>query len=337
MTRAPAVSIVIPVYNVARFLPRCLDSVLTQTFTDWEAICINDGSTDESGSILREYAARDGRIQVIEKENTGLSDTRNIGTSVARGEFILYLDSDDFIHPQTLEITHGLAVRNNADLVAFRHDARFHRIARNFMRMGFDVSKKLPASRNVRYNPMRIRFKVTNHISHYATERNKNIGVHRIRHCYPPMRLYRRRLVADVPFIPGIVMEDFPWWAEIMLRQPRTVIINTPLYFYMPNATSILNSSRASRMIHGLSIGLMHAYNLYSTRARPSQYNRFRREFLWPFIIIAMRKTVHLQKGELKDARRAFARMRDAGVFNNPPNLRAWRYARKIDRFIGNL
>ncbi len=109
MNAVPKISIIIPIYKAEAYLNRCLDSVLNQTFTDFEIICLNDGSPDNCNKILAEYAKKDGRIKVINKENTGVSDTRNVGLSVAKGSYILFMDSDDCIHPQTLEITYFLA------------------------------------------------------------------------------------------------------------------------------------------------------------------------------------------------------------------------------------
>ena len=95
----PAISIIIPVYNVEKYLRRCLDSVLNQTFQDWQAICVNDGSPDNSAVILDEYAKRDSRFVVVHKENGGSSDARNAGMKHATGDYIMYLDSDDlFTH-----------------------------------------------------------------------------------------------------------------------------------------------------------------------------------------------------------------------------------------------
>ena len=91
----PFFSIIIPVYNVAPYLRECLDSVLAQTFTDWEAICVDDGSTDGSGAILDEYAAEDRRFRVIHQKNTGVGSARNKGLDIANGEWVLFLDSDD--------------------------------------------------------------------------------------------------------------------------------------------------------------------------------------------------------------------------------------------------
>ena len=93
-------SIIIPVYNVAPYLRECLDSVLAQTFTDWEAVCVDDGSTDGSGAILDEYAAQDSRFRVIHQENAGVAKARQVGLDAARGEYIGWVDSDDVIEPE---------------------------------------------------------------------------------------------------------------------------------------------------------------------------------------------------------------------------------------------
>ncbi|MBQ2017344.1 MAG: glycosyltransferase family 2 protein, partial [Alphaproteobacteria bacterium] len=136
----PAISIIIPVYKVEKYLRRCLDSVLNQTFTDWQAICVNDGSPDNSAEILAEYAARDSRFVVVNKENGGLSDARNAGMPYANGEYIMYLDSDDFIHPQTMEIAYHLAQRDKSDIVSFTYD-RIYRpqlMVRHVLKMDTD-------------------------------------------------------------------------------------------------------------------------------------------------------------------------------------------------------
>lgn len=97
-------SIIIPVYNVESYLRDCLDSVLHQNFSDWEAICVNDGSTDGSATILEEYATKDGRIKMITQANGGLSAARNTGLKEAHGEYVLFLDSDDWLESTALQI-----------------------------------------------------------------------------------------------------------------------------------------------------------------------------------------------------------------------------------------
>lgn len=113
ISMSPFFSIIIPVYNVAPYLRECLDSVLAQTFTDWEAICVDDGSTDGSGAILGEYAAKDKRFRMIHQKNAGVSVARNAALSVARGAWIGFVDGDDAIAPNWLEIANNAAAGKN--------------------------------------------------------------------------------------------------------------------------------------------------------------------------------------------------------------------------------
>lgn len=116
----PSITVIIPVYNVEPYLRRCLDSVLAQTFTDFEVICIDDKSTDSSFKILCEYAEKDNRFQVLQNEhNRGLSFTRNVGLSHAKGKYVYFLDSDDDIVPECLELIQTTAERTNAEIVFF--------------------------------------------------------------------------------------------------------------------------------------------------------------------------------------------------------------------------
>ena len=111
--KMPKVSIVIPVYNVEEYLRRCLDSVVNQTLRDIEIICINDGSTDNSSHILAEYQSKENRLRVISQKNGGQSKARNAGLEVATGEYIYFLDSDDYIKTYALEKLYTIAKTNN--------------------------------------------------------------------------------------------------------------------------------------------------------------------------------------------------------------------------------
>ena len=117
MSNKPLLSIIVPVYNVEQYLPRCLDSILAQTFTDFEVIAVDDGSPDNCGQILDEYAQKDKRIKVIHKENGGVSSARNAGLDVAVGEYIGFVDPDDTIFPDMYEHLYSEAVAGNYDIV----------------------------------------------------------------------------------------------------------------------------------------------------------------------------------------------------------------------------
>jgi len=110
------ISVIVPVYNVERYLPQCLDSVMNQTYRNVEIILVDDGSTDRSGGICDEYQRKDRRIAVIHKENGGLSDARNAGLNAARGRYFFFLDSDDFIAPHCIETLYRLMKETNSDI-----------------------------------------------------------------------------------------------------------------------------------------------------------------------------------------------------------------------------
>ena len=110
-------SIIVPVYNVEQYLPRCIDSILNQTFATFELILVDDGSTDRCSIICDEYTKKDNRIKVIHKKNGGLSDARNVGIEKAKGKYISFIDSDDFIIDKTYEILVLEAEKNNLDVI----------------------------------------------------------------------------------------------------------------------------------------------------------------------------------------------------------------------------
>ena len=122
---APAISVVIPVYNVEEYLAECLDSVLNQSIRDIEVICVNDGSTDGSLKLVLEYADRDDRITVFDQENAGLSAARNAGTDLSRGEYLYFLDSDDYLVPGTFEKLLTVAREQNTDILYFGAESFF--------------------------------------------------------------------------------------------------------------------------------------------------------------------------------------------------------------------
>ncbi len=321
----PKISIIIPMYGVEKYLRRCLDSVLNQTFTDWQAICVDDGSPDNSGAIAEEYARRDRRFMVIHQENGGLSDARNTGMKHATGEYVMFLDSDDFIHPQTMEISYYMAKRDNSDIVAFTYD-RIYRprlMVRHFL--GMNTNNVVPWGIKKRYNPAKIPFLVADDVFEYATESAHNFGRKNkrwlIKHCQVWKNMYRRSLIKGIPFIKGILFEDFPWWSAVMLKNPRTTIINLPLYYYIPNFGGIVLSAKQLRIMESLCAGISNAYRLYRDDANEYQMKNWSEKFLWRFIYWAFRKTEYLKTDdEKKQAQKILNQLKSDGVFDNVPN-----------------
>lgn len=335
----PTISVIIPIYNVEKYLRRCLDSVINQTFTDWEAICVNDGSPDNSAAILEEYAARDKRIKVITQVNGGLSDARNSGMKIATGQYVLFLDSDDTIHPQTMEFTYALAKRENADIVNFRKDLKLRTklLVRKFLRIPVTYNDVMNQRAAKRYNLDKVSFKVTDDIIANATERSHRLRYHQVKHSYVWQNLYKRDLIKDIPFIKGIIMEDLPWWSEVMLRRPRVVITRLPFYFYMPDdPNSIMASSKRIKKVRCLGTGIKHVYELYSKNATAQEFDNWKREYMWPYIIWMFRDTFWISDAaDVAEAKSIYNDLYSKGILDDPKSCRAKRYRRKILHFIG--
>ena len=336
----PAISIIIPMYGVEKYLRRCLDSVQNQTFSDWQAICVNDGSPDKSGEIAREYAARDKRFVVIDKENGGLSDARNAGMPHAVGDYILYIDSDDFIHPQTLEIAYSLALRDGSDIVSFTYDRIYRPQLMVRHKLGLDTDNVVPRAIHKKYNLNKIKTRVTNDVYEYATEQTHNkFNPKRhwlIKHCQVWKNLYRRELIADIPFIKGILFEDFPWWSRVMLRNPRVTIAPLPLYFYIPNFGGIVLGAKQLRIMKSLCAGIKDAYLAYKENATEYQMEQWNKKFKWFFIKWAFRKLKYLESdADIIDARQCFSDLYNIGALENPPYKWAVKLREDIVKFVG--
>ena len=121
METLPKISIIVPVYNMERYLHQCVDSILAQTFTEWELLLVDDGSKDSSGQICDEYAEKDARVRVIHKDNTGQADSRNVAIGMAKADLIGFVDSDDWIDPDMYEVLYRTLTENNADISMCGH------------------------------------------------------------------------------------------------------------------------------------------------------------------------------------------------------------------------
>lgn len=135
------VSVIIPVYNVEKYLRQCMDSIVGQTLQEIEIICVNDSSTDSSLSILEEYAAQDERVRVITQKNAGAGAARNTGMAAASGKYLSFLDSDDFFERDMLEKAYALAEEDQADFVVYKSD-QYHTEKEEFNAVSWVVREK---------------------------------------------------------------------------------------------------------------------------------------------------------------------------------------------------
>ena len=273
------ISVVVPIYNVERYLQRALDSIRSQTYKDWEAILVDDGSTDNSGQIAEEYAQCDHRFKVIHKPNGGLSDARNAGIEHINGEFLLFLDADDFMHPQLMELCIEAIQRDNSDIVAFTYDRHYRTLG--FVCHFIHFGDPTPHYKYYKHPP----YIVTDNIYAYATEYShpKEIDKHwAVKHCQVWRCMYKTYVVRDIKFIKDINYEDFPWWSEVLLRIKRCTILNLPLYFYYPNPQSYILSANQTHKIESLKQGIKAGKRIYIT-APDTKRQAWEKNFLTPF------------------------------------------------------
>ena len=212
------ISVIVPVYQVEAYLPQCIDSILAQTFRDFELILVDDGSQDRSGAICDEYAGRDERVRVLHKENGGLSDARNAGLEQANGDYFLFVDSDDFIAPMMLERLYAGAQREGADLAIC-----------NF-RYTFDTKEKKDFSTAMTAEILRgaeIFYNRKNDRSHgfWTVAWNK---------------LYKRETFGKLRFRSGKYHEDEFWANDMYQLDIRVVTIPDCLYYYRQRGGSIM-------------------------------------------------------------------------------------------------
>lgn len=236
----PKFSIIIPVYNVAPYLRECLDSVLAQMFTDWEAICIDDGSTDGSGAILDEYAKRDKRFRVVHKENGGVSSARNVGMEMAKGEWIAFLDGDDVWAPWALEgVARAIKTNKDADLVRF-DTANFYE------------SNQHPWDES---GPVNCEAKIED-ISREVSAESAT--------CFFGGKIYKRNLLAGIRFETYTVGEDLLFLTQCMMRAKRQVHVQARCYGYrqrMGSASHSGTTERKQRDELGFDLKILVAYD----------------------------------------------------------------------------
>ena len=214
------ISVIVPVYGVEKYLPACIESILNQTFTDFELILVDDGSPDRCPAICDEAAERDVRVRVIHQANQGLSAARNAGIEAARGEWLVFVDSDDYIAPHFCEKLYQTAQRTDADCAICsvqNVDESGKPIDSALMRVADEVKTGREVLRKIGRDD----------VTPYLTAWNK---------------LYRRKLFNTLRYPAGRQNEDVFVFAELFCQVQRAACVAEPLYFYRKRIGSIMNS-----------------------------------------------------------------------------------------------
>ena len=218
------ISVIVPVYRVEKYLPACIDSILNQTFTDFELILVDDGSPDRCPEICDETAKRDARVRVIHQANQGLSAARNAGIEAAHGAWLSFVDSDDFLAPDFLETLHDAAVRAGADCalcgVQLTDEA------------GEKIGQPLSMADGVRTGRSILETLCRAPEITYLVAWNK---------------LYRRDVFQTLRYPVGMQNEDTYLAAELFDTVQTVICVSKPMYFYRQRADSIMHTAVTTR------------------------------------------------------------------------------------------
>ena len=247
----PEISVIMPVYNTALYLELSIESVLNQTYTDFELIIVNDGSTDNSADIISKYASGDKRIKIITQQNEGLSEARNNGISLAKGEYIAFIDSDDFISSVFLSVLYKVAKETNADIV------------------GCDFKKIKSIKDNV---------KTVNKSSYKIYPKALDILLHKDNfiHFNVWNKLYKREVIGEIRFVPHIYYEDWVFNCCVFERANSFAWIKDKLYGYRYSDNSIMRSAFTEKKLADYVTGIKEVHRYFMKNA-PEKWEQVKR------------------------------------------------------------
>ena len=269
------ISIIIPVYNVEKYLKECLDSITNQTLKDIEIICIDDGSSDNSLNIIEEFAEKDKRIKIIKQTNQGASVTRNKGIKAASADYIYFLDSDDYISNDYIETMYNTAIENNADIVfndnitSFDEKNRTKQVIKNKYKNGiYPVDSEFINNRYI--NPV------------------------------VWSKLYKKSNIIDnnIFFPKGLISEDAYFYFALMPFLKKAVQHNTGNYFYRIRQGSLTHQPVKKYKFDSIRIFEL-IYYFY-------KQNNFLEKYTLPYRLIAYRST---QNGKYSEYRNEILKM----------------------------
>lgn len=242
------ISIIIPIYNVEKYLDRCLKSVINQTYQDFEVIMVNDGSVDGSEQICKNYLKEDSRFILINKKNGGLSDARNYGIDAATGEYIYFLDSDDYISKDTIKVLANLTLDKKADIVV-GNGYRIEEGKKTHIKKSFgNISKPLSG---------------VDFLTKSILQKNYIACVW--------LNLYSLKLIKDNKFYfkQNLLHEDELWTPQVFLKAENVYITDKALYFYVIRKNSITTTKTEKNTIDIINTcyELEHIFNKSTTKS----------------------------------------------------------------------
>ena len=219
------ISVIIPVYNTEKYLPQCLDSIINQTLTDIEILCVNDGSKDNSEEILKDYARKDSRIKIITQTNKGQGAARNNALSKAIGEYIYFMDSDDMLKITALNELYNIATDKKLDMIIFKLINIEEETSKKYSEKYYDMRflKNLVGDEVFNYND------VGGDLYYIAVS--------------PPGKLFKKSLIQDIRFDESLIFEDNPFFIEAFFKAQRVYFHDEYLYYRLRREGSIMTSN----------------------------------------------------------------------------------------------
>ncbi len=219
----PLISVVVPVYNVERYLDRCIESIVGQTYKNLEIILVDDGSPDNCGTVCDEWAEKDARIKVFHKENGGLSDARNYGVSYSNGDYITFIDSDDYILPNYIEYLFTNLTNTQSDISCCDFEVVYSK------------NPELSFDQTVNKNETKL-----------LTGREACFNLHdysvNVYYVIAPCKLYKKNLVKNHPFPKGMLHEDEATTYKIFFESEKICVGTKKLYAYFQNSSGIMHN-----------------------------------------------------------------------------------------------
>ena len=235
IAQKPLLSVIVPIYNAEKFLRKCLDSILNQNLEQLEILCVNDGSVDGSQKILEEYATKDTRIHIINKPNGGLVSARKAGVAAANGEYIGFVDADDWIEPDMYERLYDAALTNEADLVSsdYCQEGNYTAISYDAVPAGIYKGEKIQELRD--------------HAILHLKKRDKGMSGSLC------TKLFRTDILKSIiPQIPNdiTISEDKVTLVTFLLECKSAVVIHSSYYHYVIHGDSMLNDKNPNYLLN---------------------------------------------------------------------------------------
>lgn len=265
VSQSEMISVIVPVYNVESYLRRCLDSLLRQTYTDFELVLVNDGSTDGSAEICEEYARKDSRIRVLHQENAGPSAARNHGVEHANGAYVTFVDSDDFVEDYYLYELHRALVENGADISICNFNS-FNEERQSFL---FSITSEMY-------------FEKTYTVEEWLNQENTARYNLYLTFTFSPLKLFKRELFDGVYFPVGRLREDDATIYKLYLKASKIAFINQGSYYYSQRSEGLSRSGMLEDIASMISnaeerIALLATLGYDVTEHRDSYIKRLRK------------------------------------------------------------